>query len=126
MAKAYSLDLRERVAARVVAGEPVRAAGAAFSVSASSAVRWSGRLRATGSAARAKAGGPRPRALDGQRDWLLQRLEADPSVALRALQAELAGRGVAVSYGTVWNFVHREKLSFKKKLSRPASRSGPT
>ena len=84
MAKAYSLDLRERVAARVVAGEPVRAAGVAFSASASSAVRWPRRLRATGGAARAKADAPRPRALDGQRGWLLKRLADEPSAALLA------------------------------------------
>ena len=113
MAKSDSLDLRERVAARVVAGASVRSAGETFCVSASSAVRWSQRLRRTGSAARSKPGGARPFVLAGERDWLLARLESDPSVSLRRVQAELAERGVAASYGAVWNFVHREKLSFR-------------
>jgi transposase len=33
---------------------------------------------------------------------------------LRGLVAELAERGLDVDYRTVWNFVHREGLSFKK------------
>jgi hypothetical protein len=35
---------------------------------------------------------------------------------LRRLVSELADRGVKVSYRTVWNFVHREKVSYKKSV----------
>ena len=39
--------------------------------------------------------------------------------ALRRLADELeAERGIKVDYRTMWNFVHRERLSFKKKRSR--------
>jgi hypothetical protein len=31
--------------------------------------------------------------------------------------AELAERGLKVDYRTVWNFVHAEKLSFKKTMA---------
>ena len=34
---------------------------------------------------------------------------------LRGLVAELAGRGLSVDYRVVWNFVHDEKLSYKKR-----------
>jgi hypothetical protein len=34
---------------------------------------------------------------------------------LRGLVTELAERGLKVDYRTVWNFLHSEKLSFKKK-----------
>ena len=40
--------------------------------------------------------------------------------------AELAGRGLKVDYRSVWNFVHAEKLSFKKKALWRASANGPT
>jgi len=44
---------------------------------------------------------------------------------LRALQAELAARGVGVSYGAVWHFVHAEGLSFKKSaLASEVHRAG--
>ena len=57
MAKPYAMDLRERVVARVEAGETVRAVAAAFDVSVSAVVKWSQRYRATGSAAPAQFGG---------------------------------------------------------------------
>jgi transposase len=34
---------------------------------------------------------------------------------LRGLVAELGERGLKVDYRSVWEFVHAEKLSFKKK-----------
>jgi transposase len=40
MTKTYSLDLRERVAERVAAGDRVRAVATIFSVSVASVVRW--------------------------------------------------------------------------------------
>src|SRR5438105_5064764 len=35
---------------------------------------------------------------------------------LRGLVAELGGRGLKVDYRSVWEFVHAEKLSFKKSV----------
>jgi transposase len=61
--------------------------------------------------------------LDKERSWLLDRIANEPDVTLRQLEAELLERGMKVSYGTVWNFVHREDLSFKKK--RSSQRTGP-
>jgi transposase len=67
-------------------------------------------------------GGRRHFVLAGQRAWLLERLTLEPSLSLRRLQAELAERGVVVSYGAVWDFVHEENLSFKK--NRAGQRAG--
>jgi hypothetical protein len=39
------------------------------------------------------------------------------------LMTELAECGGAVSYGTVWNFIHREGMSFKKKRAAGRARS---
>jgi putative transposase len=107
----------------VVAGEPVRLVARRFGVSVSSVVKWSQRLRATGSAAAGKMGGMRPKLLVGQhRGWLLDRIvRAD--FTLRGLVAELAERGVKVDDRTVWSFVHAERLSFKK--NRRSQRAGP-
>jgi transposase len=46
------------------------------------------------------------------RDYELARQTEHPALALRALQAELTARGVTVSYGAVWHFVHAEGLGF--------------
>jgi transposase len=118
MARAYSLDLRERVVGRVMAGESCRVVAKLFGVSVASVVKWSQRYRASGSAAAKPVGGQRPYALAGERDWLLARIEERPDVTLRALVAELADRGIVVSYYAVWHFFEHEGISFKKKPAR--------
>lgn len=126
MARPLSNDLRDRVVARVSAGETVRAVAAVFGVSVSSVVKWSQRWRATGSAAARPMGGRRRDAMAPGREHALARLAEQPSLPLRQLQAELAARGVRVSYGALWNFVHAEGLSFKKRPSSRPRPSGPT
>jgi transposase len=118
MARAYSLDLRERVVAAVAAGESCRKVAATFKVSVASVVKWSQRYRATGSPAPRPMGGNRPYALAGERDWLLARLSEKPDITLRALVAELAERGIKVSYYAVWHLFEHEGISFKKKPAR--------
>lgn len=128
MVKPYSNDLRERVVGFVLSGRTVREAAAVFGVGVSSAVKWSQRQRATGSAAARPMGGKRRDAMGAGRAHALARLAEHPSLTLRALQAELAERGIKVSYGALWSFVHSEGLSFKKKRAgqrdrAPADRS---
>jgi transposase len=123
MARAYSLDLRERVVAAVARGASCRAVAATFKVSVASVVKWSQRFRATGSAAARPMGGHRRYVLAGERDWLLARLAETPDITLRALLAELAERGIKVSYYAVWHFFEHEGISFKKKPAR--QRTGP-
>ena len=118
MARAYSLDLRERVVSAVVAGASCRMVAATFQVSVASVVKWSQRFRATGSAAARKVGGRRPYALAGEREWLLARLAEKPDITLRALGAELEARGIKVSHFAVWHFFEHEGISFKKKPAR--------
>ena len=123
MGRAYSLDLRERVVGAVASGRSCRSVAATFGVSVASVVKWSQRFRATGSAAARKVGGRRPYALLAERDWLLSRFKAKPDITLRALAAELAERGIKVSYFAVWHFFEHEGISFKKKPAR--QRAGP-
>jgi len=80
MARAYSLDLRERVVAAVAAGESCRTVARRFSVSVASVVKWSQRARRTGSPAAAKVGGRRPFALARERDFVHARLAEKPDI----------------------------------------------
>src|SRR5437660_10264030 len=123
MAKPYSQDLRERVVGSVVAGRSCRATAAIFGVSVASVVKWSQRFRATGSAAAYWMGGHRPRVLAGQRDWVVARLGEKPDLTLRALVAELVGRGVPASYGALWRLLKAEGITVKKKPVRRRARS---
>ena len=126
MGKPYSMDLRERVVAAVERdGLSCHAAAAKFGVSISSAIKWTRRMREIGSVAPGQMGGHKPKALVGKyRTWLLERIKAD--FTLRGLVAELAERGLKVDYRSIWEFVHAEKLSFKKNRSgwraRPSGR----
>jgi transposase len=124
MARAYSLDLRERVVAKVAAGETVRTVASAFDVSVASVVKWAQRTRKTGSPAAKAMGGKRPFLLAQQRDWLIRRLEEKPDLTLHALLGELRQRGTVVSCDTLWRFLRREEITFKKNLVR--RRAGPS
>ena len=124
MGRPYSLDLRERVVAAVEKGGiSRRRAAAQFGVGISTVITWVRRLRETGSVAPGQMGGHKPKAIAGEyRAWLLQRAK-ERDFTLRGLVAELAERGLKVDYRSVWNFVHAEKLSFKKKRYRQRTRS---
>src|SRR5438132_9562826 len=124
MGKPYSIDLRERVAGAVVRGGlSCHRAAAQFGVGVSTAIGWVRRLRETGSVAPGKMGGHKRKAISGEhRVWLLQRIK-ERDFTLRGLVAELAERGLKVDYRAVWNFVHAEKLSFKKKRGGQRTRS---
>lgn len=119
MARAYSNDLRERVAHSVVAGRSVRDAAALFGVSVASAVKWSQRLRETGSAASRPVGGRRPRLLAGEQGWILSRMAEQPDLTMRELALELRARGYrTVSHNTVWKQLRSAGFSFKKNAVR--------
>jgi len=118
MARAYSDDLRERVAAAVLSGRPSREVAAIFGVSVASAVKWSQRLRDTGSAGSRPMGGYKQRVLASEQEWMLLRLEECPHLTVRGLAAELAKRGYRVSPNTVWSLLREAGYSFKKKPVR--------
>ena len=123
MSRPYSLDLRERVVLAVAEGSSRRSAARRFGVSVATAVRWTQRHRQTGSVKASRMGGRRPYALEAERDWLLARIAEKPDLTLRALAAELAERGVKVSYFAVWHFFEHEGVTFKKKSTRGRTRS---
>ena len=115
MAKPYSMDLRARVVASVEEGGLSRNAAAhRFGVGISTVIHWVRRFRETGSVAPAQMGGYKPKAIRGEHHvWLAERLQRG-DFTLRGLVAELAARGLEVDYRSVWDFVHAQKLSFKK------------
>jgi transposase len=114
MARPLSLDLRLRVAAALTEGATVREAAARFEVSVASAVRI-GQLARAGQGLEAKKfGGPRPLMLLSATEAITARLAAKADWTMRALAADLRGAGIAVSHDTVWRFLRRQGLSFKK------------
>jgi putative transposase len=119
MAAPYSLDLRERVVAAVERdGMSRNQAARHFGVAISTAITWVTLHRRSGSVAPGQMGGHKPRKIAGDhRAWLIQRCQS-ADFTLRGLVAELSARDLKVDYRAVWEFVHAEKLSFKKNSAR--------
>ena len=117
MVKPYSDDLRERVVAALGAGESCRTVAQRFGIAPSTVVKWSKRLRETGSVSPAKMGGYVDYRLQPHRDFIHASVAATPHLTLRVLRDLLAERGVRVSTDTVWRFLRREGLSFKKNAT---------
>ena len=124
MAKPYSIDLRERAVAAVLQGGLSRhQAAAQFGLGVSSVIKWVRRFQQTGSVAPGQMGGHKPKAIAGEHQAFLSQRIRERDFTLRGLVAELAERGLEVDYHSVWNFVHAEKLSFKKNGRRQRTRS---
>ena len=118
MSKPYAMELRERAVRFVLAGESRHSVAERLGLGASTVIRWLDRYKKTGTAAPAKFGGYRkPKIIGPYRNWLLERIGRS-DFTLQGLADELEERGLKVDYKTVWKFVHREDLSFKKKRSR--------
>ena len=79
-----------------------------------SVVKWAQRAAETGSAAPGQTGGHRKPVLAAQHDGLMARVARGPEFTLHALQAELAGIGVPVSFDTIWRYLRAAGFSFKK------------
>ena len=123
MARAYSQDLRDRV---IGAGTSARAAAARFGIGVATAIVWVRRARDGERSAR-KQGQPRRSKLDPHRAYLLGLIEAEPDITIVEMQERLREEaGVSASVGTIWTFLDRAGLTFKKRPPTPASRSGRT
>jgi putative transposase len=127
MAGPYSMDLRKRVVAAVKEeGLSRHQAAARFGVAISTAINWVRRFEDRGSFAPDKMGGNKPKKIaGGHADWLRERCREQP-FTLQGLVRELADqRDLKVDYRSVWEFVHAEGLSFKKRRWSPASGTAP-
>ena len=89
----------------------------------STAIGWMKRVDETGSVEPGQIGGYKPKAISGEHAvWLSRRIK-DGDFTIRGLVAEFADRGLKVDYHSVWDFVHAEKLSLKKKRGGWRTRS---
>jgi putative transposase len=121
MPKALSIDLRERIVAAVVKGGlSCRQSAERFDVAASTAVKLVARFKRTGGVQPAKIGGYcKKKIREEHAAWLIARCRRDPEFTISQLVAELwEHRGLKVDRRIVWEFLHAEGLSFKKKPVR--------
>jgi transposase len=123
MGAPYSLDLRKRVVAAIKGGMSRNQAAKQFGIAISTSINWAKLEKETGSIRPGQMGGHKPKAISGgHADWLRRRIR-ESDFTLRGLVVEFAERGLTVDYRSVWEFVHAEKLSFKKKRGGWRTRS---
>jgi transposase len=82
MARALSLDLRERIVRAVESGSSRRAAARQFAVSESCAIKLVQRWHATGSLAPASMGGRKPYALAAHAELVRALMTTQPDLTL--------------------------------------------
>ena len=124
MPKAYSLDLRERVAHFVETGRSCHAAAAHFSVSVSFVVRLMKAFRTTGGLAPKPSGGRRHAKLDPHRAFLIARIEEKSDITMPELSRELlTATGTKADPASLSRFLIRNGYRFKKNSAGKRARS---
>jgi transposase len=127
MARSYSQDLRDRVIDAAFSGKSARSSAAHFGIGVATAIVWVRRARESGDRTARKQGGTKRCKLDPHRDYLLALIDEAPDLTISELLERLsANQGVKVSRSTLWMFLDRCGLTFKKRPRTPASRIAPT
>jgi transposase len=123
MARAYSQDLRDRVIDAALSGASARQSAARFGVGEATAIVWVRRAREGGERSSRKQGQPRRSKLDPHRDYLLELIAGTPDLTIsELLERLLAERGLRAGRATLWTFLDRRGLTFKKNPPKQASR----
>jgi transposase len=124
MPRAYSVDLRERIARFVDAGRSRRAAAAHFGVSISFVVKLMIAYRATGSLKPKPGGGWRHSKLDPHRRFLLARMAEKDDITMPELAVELAAAtGTQAAPASISRWFLRNGYRFKKNAAGQRARS---
>lgn len=120
MTRPLSNDLRERVIGVVEGGLSRRAAAERFGVGVATAVRWMRSWRESGSAAPRPLGGDRrSHRIEVHAEELLALVAKTPDITLREIAEHLSkAHGLRVVESTVWRFLDRHGMTFKKNRAR--------
>jgi transposase len=124
MAKPLSEDLRIRLIQAVEGGLSRRAAAERFGVSAASAVRFVSEWRQSGAtSAKPQGGDQRSHRIEAYREMILRAIKAKPDMTLVEIAEMLeAETGASFAPSSVWRFLDRHAITFKKNRAR--SRTG--
>lgn len=127
MTRSLSGDLRIRVIAAIEDGVSTREAARRFRVGISTAGAWYRRYRETGETAARKQGQPSRSKLDAHEAFILGLIEDAPDITLAEIGESLAAEhGVQAVPSTIWLFLDRRGITFKKRRRTPQSSSART
>jgi len=120
MTRPLSNDLRERVIGVVAGGLSRRAAAERFGIAVATAVRWVRSWRESESAAPRRLGGDRrSHRIEAHAEELLALVAKTPDITLQELAEHLRkAHGLRVVESTVWRFLDRHGMTFKKNRAR--------
>jgi transposase len=125
MTRSLSDDLRGRVLEAIDGGLSTREAARRFKIGISTAGEWYRRYRQTGERVARKQGQPSRSKLDPHEAFILGLIEDQPDITLaeiaEALEQEHRVRCVP---STVWVYLDRRGITFKKRQRTPASSKG--
>ena len=124
MSRSYSTDLRVRVIGAISGDLSARQAAARFGIGVSTAVAWYRRYRETGEVAARKQGQAGGSKLDAHEAFILALVRERPDISLAEIAERLAEeRAVSACPATVWYFLDRRGISFKKNRARRRARA---
>ena len=125
MTRSLSSDLRSRVLEAVDGGLSTREAARRFKVGISTVGRWYRRYRQTGETVARKQGQPSRSKLDPHEAFILGLIEDRPDISLAEIAKALEHEhGVRCVPSTVWVFLDKRGITFKKRQRTPASSKG--
>ena len=119
MGRPLDMDLRRRVVSAIEAGMSTSEAAARFSVSKAAAGAWARLKRATGDVLPKAQGSGFGSVLDPHEEFILGLIEADKDITLTEIAERLeAGQGLRVVASTIWYWLDRRAITFKKNGAR--------
>lgn len=122
MARAYSMDLRQRVVDAIEGGLSSREAARRFAIGIATAGAWHRLWRRTGDVRPGRQGQPRTSKLDPHEGFILGLIEQTRDIALAEIAERLAEEhGVSTCPATVWYFLDKRGMTFKKRQRTRAS-----
>ncbi len=106
-------------------GLSTREAARRFKVGISTSGRWYRRYRETGETVARKQGQPSRSKLDAHEGFILGLIEATPDITLTEIGERLSQEcGVRAVPSTVWMFLDKRGITYKKRQRMPASSNG--
>lgn len=124
MARAYGMDLRQRVIEAVEGGMSTRSAARRFSIGESTAGSWHRHWRSTGSLEPRRQGNQGGSVLDAHEGFIVGLMDEAADISLAEMADRLEGeRSVVVDPSTIWYFLRRRGFTYKKRRPTPQSKS---
>ena len=124
MARALSMDLRRRVVDAIEGGLSTREAARRFAIGIATAGAWHRLWRRTGDVRPGRQGQPKSSKLDPHEEFILTLIEETKDIALAEIAERLADEhGVSACPASIWYFLDKRGLTYKKRRRTPVSSS---